>query len=178
MRSQLPWANLLTGLRLLLTPLVAWAILQEHWLLAAPTFFIAVITDVLDGRIARRLNQASASGGLFDHATDALFVTTSAASVAAHGTAPWLLVVLIPAAFVQYMLDSKALSGHNLRTSLIGRWNGVAYFFVPGTFIVVQGAGFNWFDLDLLYLAAWGLVVSTLISMSDRAIAWLRLRSQ
>ncbi|MDA1073875.1 MAG: CDP-alcohol phosphatidyltransferase family protein [Proteobacteria bacterium] len=177
MNSWLSLANTLTALRLLSAPFVALAIVGEVWLFAFVLFFLAVASDVLDGRIARRLGQATAFGGLFDHATDALFVTLTVAAVVSHGHAPWLLVGLIPAAFIQYTLDSQALMGQQLRTSMLGRINGVAYFVVPGVMVVVETLEFRWFDYHLLMLLGWLLIATTLVSMSERAIAWANTRT-
>ncbi|MED6340757.1 MAG: CDP-alcohol phosphatidyltransferase family protein, partial [Pseudomonadota bacterium] len=71
----LTWANALTSLRLLLCLPVYLLIEQQRWLPCALCLFVAVLTDVFDGKMARKLNQASPMGGFFDHATDALFVT-------------------------------------------------------------------------------------------------------
>ena len=60
-------ANALTGLRLLLAPVMGWAILQQFWLIASLSMILAIVTDVYDGKIARRQNLTSAFGGFFDH---------------------------------------------------------------------------------------------------------------
>ena len=79
------WANLLTLLRLLAAPLLVWLLLNEDWWLAAITLFIAILSDIFDGKIARKMNQATAFGGLFDHATDAVFVSSAAWALAQLG---------------------------------------------------------------------------------------------
>ena len=171
------WANLLTGVRLMTIPLSVWAVVYARWDIALYVFVFAAVTDLLDGPVARRLNEASPLGGLFDHATDAAFVTCTLGACAAYHVIPWPLVVLIPAAFLQYTFDSRALAGQSLRTSSLGRINGIAYFVLTGTVVVREGLGLSWPPLALVSAFAWLLVMSTVLSMADRWVTWRRLRS-
>ena len=70
--------NAITLSRLLLS-FVLFAIIQqgEYWLLAAGLFVFAVATDVLDGWIARKLNQMSAFGAFLDPVADKLMVAAA-----------------------------------------------------------------------------------------------------
>lgn len=171
----LTWANLLTAIRLILIAPTCWLILERYWPGAAVLFTAAAVSDYFDGKLARRFGQTSATGGLFDHATDALYVTAGCWALAEIGLINPLLPWLIPAAFVQYMLDSKALSGRRLRMSALGRYNGIAYFVVVGT-----GIGLKLLGLDLLEpvlaAGAWLLVATTIVSMLDRLITLVRHR--
>jgi phosphatidylglycerophosphate synthase len=169
------WANLLTTIRLLLLIPTVVAILIQSWLIASILFALAVITDVYDGKLARKLNQTSPFGGLFDHATDALYVTLCCWALAETGLINPLLNWLIPLAFVQYMLDSKALAGVALRMSVIGKSNGVAYYGIVGTVVGSQLLGWQFLQTPIL-LASWLLVVTTVLSMLDRAVSLLRHR--
>ena len=167
-------ANALSAVRLLAAPVCAWATLGLHWHVAAGLFWLAVVTDLLDGPVARRRGEVSAFGGLADHATDALFCTVVLASLAALDLAPAVLPVLVAAAFVQYTLDSKALAGKALRTSRIGRYNGIAYFVLAGIPITRNALGWEWPPDDLVLALGWVLVASTAVSMLDRLRAVLR----
>jgi CDP-diacylglycerol--glycerol-3-phosphate 3-phosphatidyltransferase len=175
MPSWLTWANLLTGMRLVSLPIIVYTLLQQIWLAAALLFALAVITDIYDGKIARKLNQTSPLGGLFDHATDALFVSTCCACLAFLDKINVWLPGLIILAFVQYMLDSKALAGVALRMSLIGRNNGIAYYVLVGVVIGAELLNWNMLLTSAGYFA-WLLVLSTMVSMSDRAISLARQR--
>ncbi|MEQ8689722.1 MAG: CDP-alcohol phosphatidyltransferase family protein [Pseudomonadales bacterium] len=169
------WANLLTAVRGATIPAICLSITFADWWLAAALFAFAVVTDIYDGRLARHFNQASALGGVFDHTTDAIFVAACCAALAASGLITPLLWPLILISFTQYVLDSRALAGQPLRASFIGRSNGIAYFALVGTAIGAQALQFEWLLLPVA-LVAWLLVVTTLISMVDRAVALLRLR--
>lgn len=170
------WANLLTLLRLACVVPCAWAIAQGDWQTAAGLFTIAVVSDFFDGRLARRQGSASAFGGLFDHATDATFVTITLGTLACLGHLPLWLAPLVAVAFIQYMFDSQALQGHALRASWLGRNNGVAYFVLVGIPVIRNALGLDWPGDTWVHAAGWLLVVTTLVSILDRGVALLRVR--
>lgn len=167
------WANLLTAIRVLLLLPTTFAILNQAWLCAALLFTTAVVTDIFDGKLARRMNQASPLGGLFDHFTDAAFVSLSCWALAQIEVVNSFLWPLIVLAFIQYMLDSKALSGIALRMSALGRSNGIAYYVLVGVFIGANLLEWQWLQIAAAY-AGWLLVLTTSISMLDRAFTLLR----
>jgi CDP-diacylglycerol---glycerol-3-phosphate 3-phosphatidyltransferase len=163
-------AHALTGARLLLVGPFALAMARgdaHHAALAALALAVAIATDVLDGAIARRYGTASAAGGAFDHTTDCLFVTAGLAAAASRGALPWILPILVAAAFLQYVVDSYWLHrGRSLRTSRLGRWNGILYFAPLGGDILIR-LGLSELQ-PVLTVLVWALVVSTVISMSER----------
>jgi CDP-diacylglycerol--glycerol-3-phosphate 3-phosphatidyltransferase len=171
------WANLLTFLRLILAPFIVWLILKGNWNIASAAIFIAIVSDILDGKIARKLNQTSTFGGLFDHATDALLVSSAAWALNQIGMINGLLWALILLAFAQYVLDSESLGGKRLRSSRLGKLNGIAYFA-----LVTCCIGFNALNLTELNIAglvaAWILVATTLFSIGDRLASLLRVKKR
>ena len=169
-------ANGLTLLRLMAIGPAAWSIVAGHWQLAALLFTLAAITDLADGPLARHYGHASPLGGLFDHGTDALFVSTTLGALAAVDYINSLLPVLVALAFIQYMFDSKALAGAELRTSFLGRNNGIAYFVMVGIPVVREALGLSWPPLSWISVLAWLLVLSTGASMLDRAVTLIRQR--
>ncbi len=176
-RRWLTRANGLTAIRLALAPFLAMAVLDGNFVLAHGLFWLAVATDLADGRVARRYGEASPIGGLFDHATDATFVATGLLAVAQGGQVPMLLPPLVLAAFLQYTFDSRALSGRTLRASSLGRLNGIAYFVLLGIPVVRDGLGLGWPPPSWVWWIGAALVVTTLISMLDRLRALWRTRS-
>jgi cardiolipin synthase len=154
----------------------AWAIVSGHWPLAAGLFTLAVVTDLIDGPLARHFQHQSSLGGIFDHTTDALFVAVTLAALAWTGAINPLLPVLVAAAFVQYFLDSRALAGQHLKTSWLGKNNGVAYYVLVGIPVIRNTLGWDW-PADLwITLLSWLLIASTLASMLDRLRVLLRSR--
>ena len=176
-------ANLLTSIRLVLALPVAWACAEAD---AFPSYFlillivVAIATDYFDGKVARHMKTASAGGMLFDHGTDFIFVTSALFAASYAGlVVPWL-PMLIVLAFSQYVLDSYwLLRQKQLRMSMLGRWNGVLYFSPLVLIGLAQLDILNSWSAplhSLIMLLSIVLVLSTLASIVDRAIAPLRAR--
>src|SRR5262245_7178416 len=155
-------ANALTLVRLLLAPALAAAVLSDSPGIATALFFFAVGTDLADGWVARRYSEQTPFGGFADHAVDATFVVTGTAALAKVDVLPVLLPWLIAAAFLQYALDSRALSASGLVASRLGRWNGIAYYVIVAVPIVRDALGLAWPGPLLVRALGWMLVASTL----------------
>src|SRR6202140_4316459 len=163
-------ANVLTALRLLLVVPFAFFMTKgdvRFAVFALVVWVVALITDFLDGPIARRRGTVTALSGTFDHTTDFLFVTSGLFAGAFRGVFPWILPILIVAAFAQYVIDSCWIHRQaKLRGSKLGRYNGMLYF-VPTCMDIVIRLGLRFLQ-PLLTILVWLLVVSTLISMRQR----------
>jgi phosphatidylglycerophosphate synthase len=168
----LTWANALTAARALLAVPCACLVAGERWTFAALLLSVAILTDLLDGPLARRLRQSSALGGLVDHTTDAAFVTLLLIALSILGYLPWLLPTLVAASFLQYAADSRALAGRALRTSWLGRCNGVGYFVLAALAVYRNALQLTWPSDALLQALAWLLVLTTIASMLDRFRVW------
>ncbi len=173
-------AHAVTALRLLVVVPAAWAFSRpEHvspWVLAL-ILVVAIVSDLVDGKIARRTGSASAGGMLFDHTTDCLFVTAGLAGAAMAGVLPVILPVLVPVAFSQYVLDSYLLHRQRqLRMSSLGRWNGIFYFapLVMMAIAALHLPGLSALARLLVRPCAVLLAVSTVASIVDRALAPVR----
>lgn len=163
-------ANALTAVRLLLAVPLALLIVSPDPrapFVAALAMLIAIATDLADGPVARRAGTASAFGGTFDHTTDFVFVVSGMTGCVWRGDLPWILPVLVVAAFLQYMIDSYWFHGQRrLRGSKLGRYNGILYFFpVCGVILIRLGLTFL---VPALIAVCWLLVASTCVSMAER----------
>ncbi len=88
--------NLLTILRVLLTPVFVVFFMQERLWSALVTFGAAGLTDALDGIIARILHQRSRLGAMLDPLADKTLLVTSFVCLAIKGWIPgWLAVVVV-----------------------------------------------------------------------------------
>ena len=88
--------NLLTLIRLLLAPVVAWRLLEHDVDGAFWLFVIAAITDLLDGNLARWLNQRSVLGAWLDPIADKVMLLTTLSMLALTELLPmWLLYVVV-----------------------------------------------------------------------------------
>lgn len=121
---QLP--NLLTGLRLALTPLVAWVVATEQWLIAGVLFTIAALTDALDGWLARRLHARSSLGEMLDPLADKALINATMIGCALAGLLPLWLAVLIAGRDIIILGGSFITRSLKLGHSLLPRWIGKA----------------------------------------------------
>jgi cardiolipin synthase len=88
-------ANSLTLARLLLAPVVVWAIVARQFGAALAVLLVAGVTDVLDGLAARRFGGATRVGAYLDPIADKLLLSASYVALGAAGLVPWWLVILI-----------------------------------------------------------------------------------
>jgi cardiolipin synthase (CMP-forming) len=77
MPSVLTVANFLTILRLILIPVFVTALYYQQFLWALGLFLAAAVTDVLDGLVARSLNQKTQLGAILDPMADKLLLVTA-----------------------------------------------------------------------------------------------------
>jgi CDP-diacylglycerol--glycerol-3-phosphate 3-phosphatidyltransferase len=93
--------NFLTVARILALPFCAWALFKNggndpDWqIIAWLMFFVVGMTDVLDGRIARRRNQISAFGTLLDPIADKAFIATALIGLSILEKMPWWVTIVI-----------------------------------------------------------------------------------
>jgi cardiolipin synthase (CMP-forming) len=89
------WPNALSAARLLSVPVFLWLVIGPRTatsdLIAAGILGLAGITDWLDGKLARMLNQQSRLGQLLDPAADRLFIAATIIALAVRGIMPWWL---------------------------------------------------------------------------------------
>lgn len=96
MLSALNIPNLLTLLRFALVPLVAYFLLGGEHGRALIVFFLAALTDLLDGWIARRFKMASALGAALDPIADKLNMFVATVLLGWAGLLPmWLAIAIV-----------------------------------------------------------------------------------
>lgn len=114
--------NTLTLLRVLLIPVFIYFLssytpfnlpLGDRALIAAGIFFIASLTDWLDGYIARRTGQITKLGKLFDPIADKLLTSSALILLVGQGVPAWIAIVIIGREFAVTGLRAAASSeGH------------------------------------------------------------------
>lgn len=102
-------ATKLTLIRILFVPVFivvfylqyAWNLMSFGYILAAVIFFIASITDVLDGHFARKMNQVSEMGKLLDPIADKLLICSAILLLVEwHKVAAWVAIIIIGREFI------------------------------------------------------------------------------
>ena len=91
--------NGISAARLAGVPVFLWLVLgprtatADYW--AVALLIAAGLSDWLDGKIARALNQTSRLGQLLDPAADRLYIAATIVALAVRGIIPWWLVVVL-----------------------------------------------------------------------------------
>jgi len=89
--------NALSFVRLLLVPVFLWLVLgPEYDELALLVLVVSGITDYLDGKLARRLNQTTKIGAILDPVADRLYILAVVIGLGVRDIIPWWLAVLLP----------------------------------------------------------------------------------
>ena len=97
------WVNVpngLTALRMLLVPVFAWVLLShphnDSWLwMAALIFIIASITDIVDGKVARKYGLVTRFGKLWDPIADKALTGMALVGLSIIGELPWWITIVI-----------------------------------------------------------------------------------
>lgn len=87
--------NILSGLRLLAAPLVAFLILENQMGAALAVFALAGLSDALDGYLAKTFAFATEFGAVLDPAADKLLMLASFVTLALAGAVPWWLSAVV-----------------------------------------------------------------------------------
>ena len=97
--------NALSILRIILTVPVVMTLLNDQYFLAMVLFFVAGITDGLDGWIAKRYSFESRLGSILDPVADKLLLVSSFITLYIIGLLPMWLLVLV------FLRDVMIVSG-------------------------------------------------------------------
>ncbi len=161
--------NLLTLSRLLLAPVVAWRLLEHDVEGAFWLFVIAAITDLLDGNLARWLNQRSVLGAWLDPIADKVMLLTTLSMLALTGLLPmWLLFVVV-------VRDVVILAGAEGYRRLAGKldvrptWSGKVATFME--FVLV-----SWVLADIALDLGMDASIEPLALVTGLAVAWSGVR--
>jgi cardiolipin synthase len=118
--------NILSILRIILIPLVAWLILFDYFLYALITTLIIAISDFLDGFIARIFNAQSEIGSYLDSIADKAFIISAYMLIGTQKLLPIFVIIIvisrdiiIMGAFVLSFAMNQKLDINPLRISKI-----------------------------------------------------------
>lgn len=95
-RLNLP--NIITIFRLFLIPIFIFVYFnnpEENLLYSVIIFFIAGLSDLLDGYLARKNNQITTFGTVMDPLADKLMLLTALVSYAVSGLIPYVILILV-----------------------------------------------------------------------------------
>lgn len=159
--------NILTVLRILITPLfVIFLIRNEHGY-ALLVFALAGLSDGLDGLIARWLNQRSDLGAVLDPIADKLLLTAAYITLGILKDIPGWLAVLVISRDVLIVTGIAVLTFANIhfdiRPSLISKWTTVFQILMIGVSLLdLDFSGAQTLQLALVWVTAGMTVLSGL----------------
>jgi len=157
--------NILSVIRILLVPLFVIFLFRDFYDLALLIFAIAAISDVLDGLLARHLNQRTQLGSYLDPVADKLLLASAFIILAVVKMVPgWLAVIvisrdiLITLGVVIFSIENVSIA---IKPSIASKCTTVAQVStilfvllnpaIPGTYII------RWF----LYWLTAGLTITS-----------------
>lgn len=168
--------NVLTLLRVIAAPLLAYFLMRGYYDYALYTFVIAAITDALDGFIARRFDLYTEFGAALDPLADKLITLTCLVILTFQGWVPlWLTLAIVVRDTV---IVAGAFSYHHLfgEVDIHPTWLGKFHTFAAfALFIVVLIHAARLIDASGWLMASFVTVlVTTLASMVQYVVLWGR----
>lgn len=177
--------NQLTVLRIVLIPvfvLVFYLPFEWNNLVACIIFVLAAVTDILDGYLARKLNQTSSLGAFLDPVADKLMVAAALVLLVQQNPNVYLAIAaaviigreITVSALREWMAEIGARS--KVAVSILGKIKTIAQMVALG-FLIFENSVFGLpvyqIGLVLLYIAAF----LTIISMFQYLLAaWPKLK--
>jgi CDP-diacylglycerol---glycerol-3-phosphate 3-phosphatidyltransferase len=145
-------------------------------LLASGLFILAMITDGLDGYLARRRKQITTLGMLLDPLADKLMIAAAYILLVAYTPGvvkPWIAVVIIGREFLVSGLRSIATSeGFTIEASEIGKLKTVIQIVsVVAAILAHRWNYWNWggFIVAVHMIAVWAIAWMTIVSIISAA---------
>ena len=168
--------NFITLGRILLVPVIVWAIASSQMEIAFAIFVIAGVSDAIDGFLAKRFNMASELGALLDPLADKALLVSIYVSLGIWGAVPrWLVIlvvsrdIMIVGAVIVTWLFGKPIP---MKPLMVSKLNTVAQVAFAALVLASLGFGFRSSPYDLILMGF--VTVLTLLSVSFYLVVWMR----
>jgi cardiolipin synthase len=169
--------NLITLGRILLVPVVVWAIATPGTMwIAFVLFLVAGVSDAVDGYLAKRFQMTTVLGAYLDPLADKALIVSIYLTLGINNLIPrWLVIMVVSRDILivgGIMLSWVMGNPLKIKPLLVSKLNTVAQILFACA--VLGSFGFN-FDLPTLTLVLMGLVaVLTLLSVAAYVAEWVR----
>ena len=168
--------NLITLGRILLVPIVVWAITAGEMRIGFILFLAAGISDAVDGFLAKRFGMSTELGAYLDPLADKTMLVSIYVALGIMEVVPrWLVIlvvsrdIMIVGAVILSWLVDKPIP---LKPLLVSKFNTVVQIALVG--VVLAAQGFN-LSLELATVALTALVTAlTLLSILFYVAEWVR----
>jgi cardiolipin synthase len=168
--------NLITLARILLVPVMVWAIASGQMQFAFVLFLVAGLSDLVDGFLAKRFGMATELGAYLDPLADKAMIVSVYVALGIVGAIPRWLVILVVSRDIMIigavMLSWLVGRPVALKPLLVSKANTVAQIVLALLVLAVHA-----FDLRaelLIMLATATVAVLTLLSVAFYVVEWVR----
>ena len=168
--------NLITLARILLVPVVVWAITSGEMMVAFVLFLAAGISDAVDGFLAKRFGMATELGAILDPLADKTMIVSIYVSLGIAQALPrWLVflvvsrdILIVGGVMLAWLIDKPI----RLKPLLVSKLNTVAQIVLALLVLAMLALGF---DAGLAAPMLMGVVAAlTLLSIGFYVAAWVR----
>lgn len=153
--------NKLTVGRVIAVPFFVAAYMLGYYIVALILFVLASLTDMLDGKIARKHNLVTNFGKIMDPLADKILVYSALVLMTGDGTIPsWVLIIILAREFaVSGMRTVAASSGIVIAAGMSGKIKTVLQMFaVP---VLILAPAFP--DIKEIFICGYILLYASLI---------------
>jgi len=168
--------NIITLGRILLVPVIVWAIASGQMKIAFVLFVVAGVSDAVDGFLAKRFNMASELGALLDPLADKALLVSIYVALGIWREIPlWIVIlvvsrdIMIVSAVIVSWLFGKPIP---MKPLMVSKLNTVAQ--VAHAAFVLAALGFNFEQTPYKYILMGFVTVFTLVSVSLYLKEWVR----
>jgi phosphatidylglycerophosphate synthase len=118
--------NMLTFARLILLPIIIIGVVMQHGWVAVLGMALVIATDLLDGRVARRLGQANALGRVLDSTIDFVLIYTLFTALYAAGCIPTYQFLILYLSMLTILTLQLVMNGTEQSEGITGTTLGKA----------------------------------------------------
>ena len=174
--TELSIPNIITLGRIILVPVIVWAIVSSQMEIAFAIFVIAGVSDAVDGFLAKRFNMTSELGALLDPLADKALLVSIYVALGIWGAVPrWIVILvvsrdimIVSAVIVSWLFDKPV----EMKPLMVSKLNTVAQVAFAALVLASLGFRFQPHPYDLILM---GLVtVFTLGSVWLYLVEWVR----
>jgi len=168
--------NLITLGRILMVPVVVWAIASGAMWIAFVLFLAAGVSDAVDGYLAKRFHMRTELGAYLDPLADKALIVSIYLTLGISGLIPQWLVILVVSRDIMIigavMLSWLVGTPVKVKPLLVSKLNTVAQ--IVFACVVLGTLGFG-YELPILTRVLMGIVaVLTLLSVAAYVAEWVR----
>ena len=162
--------NKITVFRILMIPFfVACMLIKEipyHEIIAGVIFIIAALSDLVDGKIARRFNLVTNFGKFMDPLADKLLVQSALLCFVANGLLPaWIAIVIMSREFIISGFRLVAADkGIVIAAGYLGKLKTV-FQMVMSVMLIFHFSHAVWLATEQIFI--WGSLILTIVSLVD-----------